>query len=239
MRIIAGTHKGRLLSAPTGKTTRPTADRVRQSLFDTLLHAPWGGRALFENCHVLDAFAGTGALGLEALSRGAKAISFFETNHLALSHLRGNIRACRAEEHCFVFAQDVTKPPQKLPQNIPPATLIFLDPPYYSRLAPHALHVLFRHGWIAPHAIAVLETAHDEILPFGVPPDSVCPTRITRDTSKKRFSQENLKPPPTKPKKTEKQVKQTKQEKLFSLPLSLLTTRHHGAAFLSLWQFEA
>ena len=222
MRIIAGTHKGRLLSAPTGKTTRPTADRVRQSLFDTLLHAPWGGRALFENCHVLDAFAGTGALGLEALSRGAKAISFFETNHLALSHLRGNIRACRAEEHCFVFAQDVTKPPQKLPQNIPPATLIFLDPPYYSGLAPHALHALFRHGWIAPHAIAVLETARNEIMPFEKVSAPAFSDRIRKDTSNKSLLK-----------------KESFPKESFPLPVSLLTTRRHGAAYLSFWQFTS
>lgn len=240
MRIIAGLHKGRTLSAPLGKTTRPTAERVRQALFDTLMHAPWGGRALFEGCHVLDAFAGTGALGLEALSRGAQYASFFETNPLALSHLRANIRSCRAESACCVLAQDVTKPPLKLPRHVhTPASLIFLDPPYYSGLAPYALCTLFSQGWIAPRAIAVLETAHDEILPFGVPSDSACPTRRTKDTLKKRFSQENLPPPPTKPKKTEKQVKQTQQEKPFSLPLSLLTTRRHGAAYLSFWQFEA
>ena len=71
MRIIAGAWRGRALIAPPGHATRPTADRVRQALFDILLHAPWGGHEVVEGTHVLDAFAGTGALGLEALSRGA------------------------------------------------------------------------------------------------------------------------------------------------------------------------
>ncbi|MBU6499951.1 MAG: RsmD family RNA methyltransferase, partial [Rhodospirillales bacterium] len=70
MRIIAGAWRGRALAAPAGAATRPTAERVRQALFDMLLHAPWAGRARLEGAVVLDAFAGTGALGLEALSRG-------------------------------------------------------------------------------------------------------------------------------------------------------------------------
>lgn len=222
MRIIAGLHRGRTLSAPLGKTTRPTAERVRQALFDTLMHAPWGGHALFDGCHVLDAFAGTGALGLEALSRGAQYTSFFETNSLALFHLRENIRACHAETQCFVFAQDVTKPPPKLPQNTPPATLIFLDPPYYSGLAPHALHALFRHGWIAPHAIAVLETAHNEIMPFEKVSAPAFSDRITKDTSNKSLSK-----------------KESFPKESFPLPVSLLITRRHGAAYLSFWQFTS
>ena len=91
MRIVAGTWRGRALVAPPGDTTRPTADRVRQALFDMLLHAPWGGRATVEGASVLDAFAGTGALGLEALSRGAADASFIERDRAALAALRANI----------------------------------------------------------------------------------------------------------------------------------------------------
>jgi len=77
VRIIAGAWKGRALIAPPGEATRPTAERVRQALFDMIAHAPWGGRGVLEGAQVLDAFAGTGALGLEALSRGAAETIFF------------------------------------------------------------------------------------------------------------------------------------------------------------------
>ncbi len=96
MRIIAGSWRGRSLVAPRGDTTRPTADRVRQALFDMLMHAPWAGRSAIEGATVLDGFAGTGALGLEALSRGAGSVCFFESDPEALRALRANIAACKA-----------------------------------------------------------------------------------------------------------------------------------------------
>ena len=95
MRIVAGAWRGRTLVAPPGAATRPTADRVRQALFDMLLHAPWAGRDAIEGAVVLDAFAGTGALGLEALSRGAARAVFIERDRAALAALRANIAACR------------------------------------------------------------------------------------------------------------------------------------------------
>src|SRR3954468_9790446 len=98
MRIVGGAWRGRALVAPPGQGTRPTADRVRQALFDMLMHAPWGGRAVIEGARVLDVFAGTGALGLEALSRGAAFACFIDSNPLALRALRTNVAACRVEE---------------------------------------------------------------------------------------------------------------------------------------------
>src|SRR5271166_2589163 len=98
MRIVAGRWRGRALQAPQGAGTRPTADRVRQALFDMLMHAPWGGKSLVEGALVLDVFAGTGALGLEALSRGAANAVFVERSRAALAALRGNIDACRASD---------------------------------------------------------------------------------------------------------------------------------------------
>jgi 16S rRNA (guanine966-N2)-methyltransferase len=80
MKIAAGRHKGRTIIAPDGTTTRPTADRIRVSLFDMLWHARWGGRHVVDGARVLDAFAGTGALGLEALSRGAAHATFIEND---------------------------------------------------------------------------------------------------------------------------------------------------------------
>src|SRR5579872_4843228 len=100
MRIVAGTWRGRTLVAPPGSATRPTADRVRQALFDMILHAPWGGRDAIANVRVLDVFAGTGALGLEALSRGAAHATFIEQDRPALAALRTNVETLRAEPRC-------------------------------------------------------------------------------------------------------------------------------------------
>lgn len=155
MRIIAGRHRGRRLQAPAGTATRPTADRVRQALFDMLWHAPWAGRERVEGAAVLDAFAGTGALGLEALSRGAARASFLETDRAALTALRANIAACREEGRCTVLAADATKPPPA-PS---PCSLIFLDPPYAEGLMDAALAALVAGGWAAPGAIICAEYA--------------------------------------------------------------------------------
>lgn len=157
MRIVAGAWRGRALAAPAGQTTRPTAERVRQALFDMLMHAPWGGRDLIEGAHVLDAFAGTGALGLEALSRGAAGGVFFETDRAALAALRANIAACRAPAR--ILAADVTTPPAGTPCG-----LLFFDPPYGEGLIPRALAALSARHWIAPAAIAITEVARAEDL---------------------------------------------------------------------------
>src|SRR5271170_6416993 len=106
MRIVAGEWRGRSLLAPSGTTTRPTADRVRQALFDMLMHAPWAGRSVIEGASVLDLFAGTGALGLEALSRGAARAVFVERDRAALTSLRANVEACRAGDRCTVLPID-------------------------------------------------------------------------------------------------------------------------------------
>lgn len=154
MRIIAGHRRGRRLLAPAGAATRPTADRVRQALFDMLWHAPWAGRAAVEDARVLDAFAGTGALGLEALSRGAAHASFLETDRAALAALRANIAACGETERCEVLAADALHPPRA---TAPPCTLVFLDPPYGRGLAGAALAALGAAGWIAPGALVCAE----------------------------------------------------------------------------------
>ena len=109
MRIVAGEWRGRALVAPPGQGTRPTADRVRQALFDMLMHADWGGREAIEGAVVLDVFAGTGALGLEALSRGAASACFIENDPAALRALRANIATCKAVNRTAVQAFDVLK----------------------------------------------------------------------------------------------------------------------------------
>ena len=160
MRIIAGRHRGRVLRAPEGEATRPTADRVRQALFDMLWHAAWGGRMAVQDQLVLDAFAGTGALGLEALSRGADHCTFIEKDRGALAVLRANIAACREDPRSAVLAADATRPPRA---HVP-CGLVFLDPPYGKELVPRALAALQAAGWIAPGALIVAETAAGEAL---------------------------------------------------------------------------
>lgn len=157
MRIVAGVWRGRMLAAPPGDRTRPTADRVRQALFDMLLHAPWGGRDAMDGAQVLDVFAGTGALGLEALSRGAGHAIFIEHDRAALAALRANIAACRADRQCTVLAVDALAAPQGQQCGV-----IFLDPPYGHDLLPRALTWLRAAGWIAPAALIIAETARDE-----------------------------------------------------------------------------
>jgi 16S rRNA (guanine966-N2)-methyltransferase len=167
MRIVAGIWRGRALLAPPGDTTRPTADRVRQALFDMLLHAPWGGRDVIEGARVLDVFAGTGALGLEALSRGAAFATFIEQERAALATLRANIATLRAEARSAVFSGDALAV-DNLAADSPvalggaPCALVFLDPPYGADLVPRAVAHLTARGWIAPSALIVAETARAE-----------------------------------------------------------------------------
>ncbi|MBV9811199.1 MAG: 16S rRNA (guanine(966)-N(2))-methyltransferase RsmD [Acetobacteraceae bacterium] len=166
MRIVAGAWRGRPLLAPPGIATRPTSDRVRQALFDMLWHAPWAGPQAIAGAVVLDAFAGTGALGLEALSRGAARAVFFERDQRALAALRRNVASCGADALARVAAANATRPP--------PATdrcdLVFLDPPYGQALVPAAVEALQRAGWIAAGALIVAETGRDEPVPVAAPP---------------------------------------------------------------------
>ena len=142
-----------MLSAPEGAGTRPTADRVRQALFDRLMHAPWFGRARLEGAQVLDAFAGTGALGLEALSRGAAHVTFLERDRAALRSLRANVAACGAGDRSAVVPADVLTPPLG-----EPVALLFLDPPYARGVLPDAVAALRRAGWIGAETVVVTES---------------------------------------------------------------------------------
>ncbi len=162
MRIVAGRWRGRSLAAPAGDTTRPTSDRARQAIFDRLAHAPWAAGVLGDAL-VLDAFAGTGAMGLEALSRGAAHAWFMETAAAARRVLAANIAACHAES-ATILPADATRP---VPGQA--CTLVFLDPPYGEGLIPAAIAALRGAGWIAPGALLVCETARDENLDIGRP----------------------------------------------------------------------
>lgn len=154
MRIIAGEWRRRLLKAPPGDATRPTADRTRETLFAMLLSR----LGSFEGLSVADMFAGSGALGLEALSRGAASCLFVEHDPAAIRALRANIAALRAQQQCDVRATSVMQVgPAKAPVD-----LLLLDPPYGSGAGAVALDKLHRLGWIGEATWIALETAQDE-----------------------------------------------------------------------------
>ena len=154
MRIIAGEWRRRLLQAPPGEATRPTADRTRETLFN-MLASRLGS---FENLRVADLFAGSGALGLEALSRGAGHCLFVEQDAAAIRALRTNIAALRAQPRCAVQAGSVLS----LGPATQPYDLVLLDPPYRSGAGAVALDRLARLGWIGEATWVALETAGDE-----------------------------------------------------------------------------
>ena len=154
MRIIAGEWRGRKLQAPAGDATRPTADRTRETLFSMLVSR----LDSFEGLAVADLFAGSGALGLEALSRGAESCLFVEQDAAAIRALRANIAALRAQPRCEVRAGSaLALGPAKAALD-----LLFLDPPYASGAGVVALDKFARLGWIGPASWVSLETAHDE-----------------------------------------------------------------------------
>jgi 16S rRNA (guanine966-N2)-methyltransferase len=155
VRIIAGRHKGRVLTAPEGRAVRPTSDRAREALFDILAHGRFGEAPIFLDAQVLDAFAGTGALGLEALSRGAAHVTFIENDRTALAALRANIGALREEKNAAILPVDALHPPRAGRA----ATLAFLDPPYGEDIAARALAAFAAAGWFAADALVVIEVA--------------------------------------------------------------------------------
>ena len=159
MRIVGGKHRGRPLRA-SGGTVRPTADRVRESVFNILAHGPdWAG---FDGNTVLDVFAGSGALGLESLSRGARRATFVDWDRAALDGIRRNAAALGEARAITLLKLDATRlpPPPRLAET--PAALAFLDPPYESGLAAPALGGLAARGWLAEGGLAVVEVAARE-----------------------------------------------------------------------------
>jgi 16S rRNA (guanine966-N2)-methyltransferase len=174
-RIIAGQWRGRKLAAPRGDATRPTADRTRETLF-SMLASRLGA---LEGLRVADLFAGSGALGLEALSRGAASCIFVEQDAAALRALRQNIAAFRAQSSCDVRATSVLA----LGPAGAPLDLLLFDPPYGTGAGGVALDRLNRLGWIAPSAWISVETAREEsvtVKGFTI--------ETTRDVGKARLS---------------------------------------------------
>lgn len=154
MRIVGGEFSGRTVAAPKGDAIRPTSDRLRQTLFDILAHAyddPVGG------ARVIDLFAGTGALGLEAMSRGAAFVLFVEDGLEARGLIRRNVEALGLTGRSRVYRRDATRLGEA--GSIAPFTLAFADPPYGKGFGERALKSAVAGGWLAPGAIAVLEEA--------------------------------------------------------------------------------
>jgi 16S rRNA (guanine966-N2)-methyltransferase len=155
MRIVGGTFKGHHLVGPTSTSTRPTSDRVRESLFNILAHGVEGFN--LEGARVMDLFAGTGALGLEALSRGAKFCQFVEESAEARGIIRKNADVLGAIGRCKIWRRDATDLGSCAPQS--PFELIFADPPYSKGLGEKALQSVMAGEWLSPGGIIVLEEA--------------------------------------------------------------------------------
>lgn len=155
MRIVAGVHKGRAISAPKGLATRPTTDRVRESVFNKLAHAAWARK--LEGARVIDLFAGSGALGLEAISRGAEFCLFVETEANARGAIRTNIEALQLYGCTKLHRRDATDLGRKPEKVGPPFDLAFMDPPYGQGLGERALEALTRGDWLCDDALVVLE----------------------------------------------------------------------------------
>jgi 16S rRNA (guanine966-N2)-methyltransferase len=154
MRVVGGRLRGRNLAAPSSRDIRPTADRLRESVFNILMHAYENP---IEGARVLDLFAGTGALGIEAVSRGAAFALFIDNGAEARALLRNNVEALGLGGVTKVYRRDATDLGPAHP--VEPFSLVFLDPPYAKGFAEQALASLRDGGWLTPAALLVVEEA--------------------------------------------------------------------------------
>jgi 16S rRNA (guanine966-N2)-methyltransferase len=152
MRVVGGKHKGRRLAAPQSRDIRPTSDRTREALFNVLTH---GGEPELEGARVLDLFAGTGALGIEALSRGGAFCLFVDQQPDARALIRRNIEELGLTGVSKVWRRDATR--LGSPAQMPPFDFIFADPPYGKGLGEQALQGALADGWAHDEALFVLE----------------------------------------------------------------------------------
>jgi len=157
---VGGKHRGRAIAAPEGRATRPTSSRAREALFNILIHANWrqDGTSPLIEARVLDAFAGSGALGLEALSRGAEHVTFLDNDPNAIRLIGENLRKLGETAAARVVRADATRPPP----GREACDLVLLDPPYRSGLAAPALAALDQADWIAADAVVTVELALNE-----------------------------------------------------------------------------
>lgn len=164
MRIVSGLYRGKPITAPEGRDTRPTSDRARQAMFNMLEHASWAPS--LQGVRVIDLFAGSGALGLEAISRGAGFCLFVETDEAARGAIRRNIEALSPAGDLFgrtrVHRRDATDLGPRPASQTGGFGLAFLDPPYGRGLGERALANLLGGGWLAPGAVTVFERGAEE-----------------------------------------------------------------------------
>jgi 16S rRNA (guanine966-N2)-methyltransferase len=164
MRVTAGTFRGRNLAAPRDLRVRPTSDRARQAIFNILEHHDFGVDFTLENIAVADLFAGTGALGIEALSRGARFCLFVDDDADSRALQRENVEALGLTGVTKIWRRDATDLGPLGAGAGGPFGLVFLDPPYHKNLIPPALKSLKDGGWLAANALLVAETNADEII---------------------------------------------------------------------------
>jgi len=163
MRVTGGIFGGRVLAAPRDARVRPTSDKVRQAIFNILLHNDFG--LTLEGARVADLFAGTGALGIEALSHGASFCLFVDDNAESRALIRENVEALSLTGASKIWRRDATGLGAMSAGSGGPFELVFLDPPYRKNLIAPALDCLRDGGWLVDRAILVAETAEDEIVP--------------------------------------------------------------------------
>lgn len=159
-RIVAGQFRGRRLEVPKGRDVRPTTDRMRERLFSMLMHGRYPDMT---DAVVADLFAGTGALGLEALSRGAKSVTFVEQARPSVACISANIASLGIGDKTKLLAKNV----KALPPATAPCDFIFMDPPYRQQLVRPTLDILLEKGWLAEDGVIVCEQASDE--PMDIP----------------------------------------------------------------------
>lgn len=159
MRVTGGEARGRVLKVPQTDTVRPTTDKMRQQLYNMLTHSPWAVGSGFDlvGAHVLDGFCGTGALGIEALSRGAQSCVFVDFDARVLQIAKDNVKLCRYDSVSAFLMKGCQKMGAK-PEALPARDLVLLDPPYRKDLIEPALAALSEGGWVAPGALVVCES---------------------------------------------------------------------------------
>jgi 16S rRNA (guanine966-N2)-methyltransferase len=185
IRIVGGRWRGRKLAAPGDQSIRPTGERQRESLFNILAHGRYapGGVSMLQRAAVLDIFAGTGALGLEALSRGAANCLFLDNGAHARRLIEANIAACKAQGVARLVPGDATNLTAPPPAPWTQATLAFLDPPYGEGLGERALASLAAKAWLAPDAVCVVETGERD--------DFAAPARFVLE-DERRYGKSNF-----------------------------------------------
>lgn len=194
MRVVGGRLRGRALVSPADASIRPTSDRVRESIFNILVHHDFGVSVSLNGARVLDLFAGTGALGIEALSRGAAFAMLVDDSAESRGLIRQNIEALGLTGVTKIWKRDA-RALGPLPANAQgPFDLVFLDPPYRRDLLAPALESLCAGGWLAPQAIVLAESAAGETITLP-PALRLADTRTYGETVTRFLVHERSAPP--------------------------------------------